>query len=312
MNFLKNKSKNFKKDIFYGISALLILITSATLSFGNLKNFNWKNIFDRAGVSDTTTRNYGAEMSVHFLNVGKADCAYITCDGHNILIDAADKEPTDVVTEYLKRQQVKEIDLVVATHPHRDHIGQMDKIIKEFKIGRFIESKVSKNKVSNNITYENMQKALTERHVKVITVSPGENFEVGNMKVEIFGPIYPHEKENNNSIVLKVTYGLVKFLFMGDAEKAEEEELMKSDTDLKSTVLKVGHHGSNTSSTYKFLGKVNPQYAVISVGPDKSNLPKEKVINRLKKFCDNIYRTDENGTIIFLTNGKDIAVRTEK
>jgi competence protein ComEC len=148
--------------------------------------------------------------------------------------------------------------------------------------------------------------------VKAKIAIPGEKFEIGDMKIEIFGPISENEIVNNNSVVVKITYNSVSFLFVGDAEKAEETDLINSGYDLNSTVLKVGHHGSKTSSTYKFLGKVSPKYAVISVGPDKSNLPKEKVLKRLEKFSDHIYRTDKNGTIIFLTDGKKIEVKTEK
>lgn len=310
MSFSKNQ--NFKRNIFYGIFALLILILSVVLSYGDIKNSGWKNIFDKAGISDITTKNYDVPMSVHFLNVGKADCAYIKCGDHNILIDAADKEPSDIVVEYLKRQGVKKLDLTVASHPHRDHIGQMDKVIQEFEIDKFIEPDVSEDIIPTSATYENTLKALLEKKVKVQKACPGESFNIGDMKIQIFGPINPHEILNNNSVVVKITYGSVSFLFVGDAEKSEELDLIDSAYNLKSTILKVGHHGSDTSSTYKFLGKVNPDYAVISVGPSKSNTPKESVLKRIKKFCNNIYRTDECGTIIFLTDGQEIKVETER
>ena len=132
------------------------------------------------------------------------------------------------------------------------------------------------------------------------------------MKSEILAPINYHNKLNSNSIVMKITYGEVSFLFTGDAEKPEEEDIINSGENLKSTVLKVGHHGSKTSSSYNFLSKVKPAYAVISVAPDKSNLPKEIILNRLNKFCDKIYRTDENGTVIMRTDGKKIKFETEK
>ncbi len=312
MNFSKNRSENFKKNIYYGIFVVLILALAVVLSYGDIKNLSWKDFFDKVGVSDNTTKNYDSDMSVHFLDVGKADCAYIECDDHSILIDAADKEPTDTVVEYLKRREVTKLDLVIASHPHRDHIGQMDKVIKEFEINRFIEPDIPKDIIPTSVTYENMLKALIKKNVNIKVASPGESFDIGDMKVEIFGPISKHENINNNSVITKITYGSVSFLFMGDAEKSEESDLINSEYNLNSTVLKIGHHGSNTSSTYKFLGKVNPDYAVISVGPDKSNLPKEKVLERIKKFCGNIYRTDESGTVIFLTDGKEIKVKTEK
>lgn len=250
-------------------------------------------------------------MSVHFLNVGKADCAYIKCKDRNILIDAADKEPNSVVVEYLKKQDVSKLDLVVVSHPHRDHIGQMPEVINEFKIGRFMEPDVPDSLVPTTATYEKMLKALKNKNVKSELINEAKSFDLGDMHIEIFGPLSYDENMNNNSIVMKITYSDVSFLFTGDAAKAEENEILSEGYDLESTVLKVGHHGSRTSSTEKFLKAINPKYAIISVGPDKSNLPKEEVLERLGRICPNIYRTDLCGNIVLHTDGKKIKVETE-
>ncbi len=308
--------KCFKKLKFnYGMLVLLVLCFAFILNFDNIKNFNWNSLTETTvtsnnGEAENKSIDYG--MSVHFLDVGKADCCYIECEDKRILIDAADKEPTNAVVEYLERQKVKKLDLVVVSHPHRDHIGQMSSVINNFKIDKFIAAKVPDSITPTYATYEKMLRTLNKNNLKIEYVKSGKKFEIGNMKIEILAPINYHDKLNSNSIVMKITYGEVSFLFTGDAEKPEEEDIINSGENLKSTVLKVGHHGSKTSSSYNFLSKVKPAYAVISVAPDKSNLPKEIVLNRLNKFCDKIYRTDENGTVIMRTDGKKIKFETEK
>lgn len=308
--------KYFKKSKFnYGILALLVLCFTFILNFESIKNFNWNSLIEttaNSSNSETKNESFDLGMSVHFLDVGKADCCYIECEDKRILIDAADKEPTNVVVEYLERQNVKKLDLVVVSHPHRDHIGQMSNVIDNFKIGKFIAAKVPDNITPTYATYEKMLRTLNKNKVKIEYVKSGKKFEIGNMKIEILGPINYHNNLNSNSIVMKITYGEVSFLFTGDAEKPEEEDIVNSGANLKSTVLKVGHHGSKTSSSYNFLSNVKPDYAVISVGPDRSNLPKEIILNRLNKFCNKIYRTDESGTIIIRTDGKKIKFETEK
>ena len=309
---MKKSKNNFSKKFLYALIIACGFILSLILSYGNLKHLSWNQIFDYTKISDNTTKNHDYPMHVHFLNVGKADCAYIKCEDKNILIDAADKDFSDTVVEYLKRLNVEKFDLVAISHPHRDHIGQMDKVIETFKIDKFIEPKVPKNIMPTSVTYENMLTALNKHSVNLKTAKANEKFKIGNLKFEILGPISAGKSLNNNSLVLKITYKNISFLFTGDAEQPEESAIINAGFNLKSTVLKVAHHGSNTSSTYKFLGKVSPKYAVISVGPDRSNLPKEKTLKRLNKFCDKIYRTDMNGTVIFLTDGEKIEVKTEK
>ncbi len=305
--------KKLKFSYWYIIPVILCF---AFIFNGNLlKDFSWNKLIESSDVgnnSEINQKNSENNMYLHFLNVGKADCCYIKYKDKNILIDAADKEPTNVVTEYLERQGVKKLDLVVVSHPHRDHIGQMKDVIEKFEIDKFIAAKVPQNITPTSVTYEKMLKALKKKGIKINYVKSGEKFNIGDIKIEILGPVNSHENLNSNSVVMKIKYNNVSFLFTGDAEKVEEEDIINSNADLKATVLKVGHHGSKTSSSYNFLSKVKPKYAVISVGPDKSNLPKEIILKRLDKFCDKIYRTDERGTIILSTDGNDIKMKSEK
>lgn len=311
--------KLFKNQkIGYWFASAVILCFAIVLGFAKFNKFKLDSLNDsiqNSGSqinSQTVNEIKNEDMTVHFLNVGKADCCYIKCKDKNILIDAADKEPTDVVTEYLERQKVNKLDLVVVSHPHRDHIGQMSKVIEKFQIDKFIAAKVPNDIVPTSATYERMLKTLAGKNMKIQYVGSGDKFEIGDLKIEILGPVQEHDNLNSNSVVMRIKYGDISFMFTGDAEINEEKDIIKSNADLQSTVLKVGHHGSKTSSSYNFLRKIKPEYAVISVGPDKSNLPKEIILKRLGRFCNNIYRTDEKGTIIFKTDGKSIKVETEK
>ncbi len=309
----KRKFRKIKSRFKYIISSLLLLITSCIISYGKIEGFNWHNIFKNLGTSDYVPDvSSDFNMNVHFLDVGKADCAYIKCKDCHILIDAADKEPSAKVVEYLKRQGVSKLDLAIVSHPHRDHIGQMPEVINEFEIKKFIEPDVPEKLIPVGKTYERMLKALKDKAVTLKRTRGRESMKLGDLKLDFFGPLSVDDNINNNSVVLKITYGDVSFLFVGDAEKPEENEILERGYDLKSTVLKVGHHGSRTSSGESFLRSVYPECAVISVGPDRNNLPKEEVVKRISKFCKNIYRTDLSGNIVISTNGKEIKVRTEK
>lgn len=306
--------KNFSKNKFLIIIATLSLIVfSVIVSYFSFGGLNWKNIFNKVGISDFTTEEITNGMSVHFIDVGKADCTYIHANDVDILVDAGDVDQAGKVVEYLKRQGVQKLDLVIASHPHRDHIGQMAQVVNEFKIDKFIEPDIPENILPTSRTYENMLQALKQNNVNASFAVPGSNFEVGDVKVEILGPCHSHEKLNNNSVVAKISYGKIRFLFTGDAEKFEEDDIMLAKYDLKSTVLKVAHHGSSTSCSNQFLNKVSPKYAVIHVANDRHNCPREDVIKRLSRFCgDDIYRTDLHGTIIFNTDGQKLNIKTEK
>lgn len=344
--------KKIKKNTLLIIFAVLFAVISGIMfKFGVVRqiidsgylsdqvllgNAEQNNINDLNRV--VSSKNYGNDMSVHFLNVSKADCAYINCKDVNILIDAADKEPTNTVTEYLKRQKVKKFDLVVMTHPHRDHIGQMAEVLNEFEVDKFIETDVPKNMIPVTVTYEKMLKALLDKQIPVERVLSGKNFKIGDLDIDILGPVKINKENiNNNSVVMKITYKNVSFLFTGDASGAEERDILrhynlsvskskktkdeknknnlkssKIENPLKATVLKVGHHGSNYSSTENFLNFVEPNYAVISTTNKNIYRMTESVTKRLEKYGSKVYKTCESGNVIFLTDGENIKVKTEK
>lgn len=304
-SYEKGKSKI---NVFYGIIIVLLLACCA-YSYCVTGNNPFSDMLEDTGTS-VSSKDY--KMSVHFLNVGKADCAYINCGDKNILIDAADKDVSNNVREYLKRQNVEKLDLVVMSHAHRDHIGQMDDVIKNFDIDKFLMPDIPNKIVPTSRTYVSMLKALDEKKVNVEIAKVGSRFSIGDMVIDIFAPCGIYDDINNTSIVMKITFGKDSFLFTGDASEQSELDMIKRGFDLKSTVLKVGHHGSRTSSTWKFLNAVSPDYAVISVKKDKSNLPNERIIKRLNSCNIKTYRTDESGNIVCCTNGDGVTFTTER
>ena len=302
-NLKKYKAKKLFKNL---ISGAILIFLEVAFFLTNTKENYWKNISENLDIS---SQSVNCDMKVHFLNVGDADCAYIKCGDYKILIDAADKEPSDTVCEYLIKHNVKKLDLVIMSHPHRDHIGQMKSIIDNFDIDKFVQSDIPENILPTSVTYENMLKSLVDKKVNTKTLGAGDNFNLGDLKFKILGPVKSSENLNNCSLVVKIEYKDVSFLFTGDAEKAEEYSMLKSVRNLNATVLKVGHHGSTTSTTANFLKAVHPKYAVIS-SEDKQN--KNSVIKRLEESCERVYKTYENGNIIFITDGKNIDIKTEK
>ena len=281
--------KNFK--VIYGLVVAIFII--ATALFGEKINSN-------------ETFAYGESVVVRYLDVGQADSILVQSEGINMLIDAGTNSSGQTVVKDLEDLGVTKIDYLIGTHPHEDHIGGMDDIIKNFDIGIIYMPKIQ----TNTKTFEDVLDAVSEKDLKITSPKKGDEFEVGGARCEIMTDgIEDTSNLNLSSIVIRMTYGTQSFLFMGDAEKENEETRQWPQT----TVLKVGHHGSSTSSSTQFLNEVQPQISVISVGKDnKYGHPTKTTINKLEKIKTKIYRTDESGTITITSDGKKCIVTTEK
>lgn len=250
------------------------------------------------------------ELKVHFLDVGQADSILIqTPTGENMLIDAGNNADGTTVVSYLKNQGISKIDILVGTHPHEDHIGGMDNVINSFDIGQIYMPKVE----HTTKTYEDVLTTISNKGLKPIAPTPGSTFNLGETKFTILAPnSSSYEDLNNYSIVLKMEYGNTSFLFAGDAEDVSEQEMLNKGYDLSADVLKIGHHGSSSSTTQAFLSKVNPKYAVIMVGADNNyGHPAQETMDKLKAANITVYRTDECGTIIATTDGENITFNTK-
>ena len=247
-------------------------------------------------------------LKVHFLDVGQADCILIQAPtGENMLIDAGNNDDADTIVSYLNTQGVKKVDILVGTHPHEDHIGSLDTVINTFDIGQVYMPKVT----HTTKTFEDVLIAIKNKSLKITPATGGANIDFSpNTKVETIAPnSAKYESMNNYSAVIKLTYGKTSFLFTGDAEDISENEMLAQKYDLKAGVLKVGHHGSSSSTTQSFINSVSPQYAVISVGKGNDyGHPHKEVLSRLSEGDVQVLRTDESGTIIFTTDGEKIDV----
>ena len=258
--------------------------------------------------------NKNDELVVHYLDVGQGDSTFIELPNDEVmLIDAGENEYSDEIIDYISDLGYKKIDYVIGTHPHSDHIGGMENIIKSYDIGKIYLPKVS----SNTKTYLNLLQSIKDKGLKIDTGKSGVNIiNEENLKVDILAPVKEkYDDLNNYSIVVKLVYNKNSFIFMGDAEKLSENEIIdsyKDDKYLNADVIKVGHHGSGTSSGKKFLELVKPKYAIVSVGKDnKYGHPHMNILEDYKKLGTNIYRTDEMGTIIIKSDGNNISVNNE-
>nr|WP_242833551.1 lamin tail domain-containing protein [Desulfosporosinus youngiae] len=254
----------------------------------------------------TPSVNHGI-LQVHFLDVGQADSALlISPGGEAILIDGGNNDDGPKVVDYLKAQGVRELSAIVATHPHEDHIGGLDSVLQSIPT----KTVYMPNAASNTRTFEDFIAAVNTSGAEKIQAKSGVNLNIPDLTGVFLAPNNSGYKELNNfSAVLKVTYGKVAFLFEGDAEDISEAEMLKNGQDLKANVLKVGHHGSNSSTTSGFLKAVAPQHAIISVGADNEyGHPTPAILDRLAKAGTNVYRTDQSGTIIVTTDGESIKI----
>lgn len=247
-------------------------------------------------VADNIQSTYGL-MRVHFIDVGQGDCSFIELgNGQTMLIDAGNNENGDEIVKYIENLQYSDIDYVVATHPHDDHIGGMTEIIENFDIDIFYMPW----SISTSYTYENMLDTLSEKRVEVHKAELGRTiFSSGPIEITVLSPEEDTEYSdlNDASAVVRLQYGETVFLFTGDAGEMIEEDLC--DFNIDSDVLKVGHHGSETSSSEAFIQKVSPEIAIISCGENNSyGHPNEVTLETLKEYDADIYRTDESGTII--------------
>lgn len=260
-------------------------------------------------ISKEITEKLDTELIVHFLDVGQGDSIFIELPNNkSMIIDAGEDKYSSKIIDYIKNLGYDKIDYVIGTHPHADHIGGLGKVIEEFDIGTIYMPKV----IHNSKTYENLLTTILNKNLKIKTAIAGlEIINEENLNASIVAPnSTKYSSLNNYSIVLKLVYGNTSYIFTGDAEELSENEIT---LDIKSDVLKVGHHGSNTSTSEKFLSEVAPKYAIISVGDNNSyNHPSDSTIKKLKKYTNNIYRTDLNGTIIIKSDGENLNVTLEK
>lgn len=276
-------------SVFCVLAAVLVLQTSGQPESGEH--------VAQAATGQTET------LTVSWLDVGQGDAAVIQCGGQAMLIDGGKPEKSSYIYAWLQQHGLSYLDVIVATHVDADHIGGLSGALNYASVG----TAYCPVTTGTTETFQSFVKYLAQQGKEITVPTAGETFALGGAQVQILGPLHSAEDSNDNSIVLKVSFGATSFLFTGDAERAEEQDLLSAGVNLQSTVLKVGHHGSDTSTSYPFLRAVAPQYAVISVGAGNSyGHPTEAVLSRLRDAGVTTFRTDLQGEITAVSDGQTV------
>ena len=297
----RKKSNNNSKLGFEVLAVMVFVIISATIAwFNNNKTQPVSTNVITAEESQNVELTDGEKIQIHFFDVGQADSILLISNNEAMLIDAGTNETGKTVVQNLKNLGISKIDYLVGTHPHEDHIGGLDDVINNFEIGTIYMPKIQ----TNTKTFEDVLDAISNKGLKVTSPNKGDTFTVGDVNCEVMlcTPELAEEKNNLNlsSIVIRSTFKEQSYLFMGDAE-TENEKLRDWP---QTNILKVGHHGSKTSSSEKFLNEVKPQIAIIQAGKDnKYGLPKQETLDKISKLGTIIYRTDENKNILLESDG---------
>ncbi len=292
----KRKEKKYRP-----ISLISVVITAALVVIYAL---NGSPTISR--LKEASSGDY--PMTVTFLDVGQGDCSLIECGETVIMIDGGESEYAGTVNSYLALKGISEIDCYIFTHPHSDHIGAAPGVIRANDVAQVMMTTFSEINIPTTTTYEKLLDAVLEEDCEVLYVNAGDTYSYGDLTLDILSPSAQTDEYNDMSVVVKITYEDTSFLFTGDATQTVEKE-MTGKFDLSADVLKVGHHGSHTSTSEEFLSAVSPLLAVISCGADNSyGHPHKDVVDLLNAHEISIVRTDLSGDIVVYSNGKNIFV----
>lgn len=307
----RKAKKQFKNSITYIIAIVILAILSfygiengianngeTTTNVVNSENLKNVTIKTANSINKEFISNNKQNLKVYFFDVGQADSILVVNNEQTMLIDAGNNNDGQLLVNNLNNLGITKIDYLIGTHPHEDHIGGLDDIIKNFSIGTIYMPKVQ----ANTKTFEDVLDAVAEKDLKISTPKINDTFSIGNAECKVLSIDNNVTNFNLSSIVIQMKFDGISYLFMGDAEKEVEENILKEfnygSQSIKSNIIKVGHHGSNTSSSEDFINAVAPDLSIISVGKDNSyRHPSNEVIERLNKINSEIYRTDEVGNI---------------
>lgn len=242
-------------------------------------------------------------LYVHYIDVGQGDSELVCCGGEYMLIDAGEPSASDTVVDYLNDHGIEKLDYVVCSHGHADHCGGLDAVVENFEVGTVLTSPYP----GDTASYEIFSDAVAAKGLAMTVPELGESYTLGEAKFEFVGPLEQYDNLNDDSLVMRLEYGDTSFLFTGDMTSKAERDLLEDGANVKCDVLKVGHHGSSGSSSYRFLYEAEPKIAVISCEAGNSyGHPHEEALSRLNDCGAEIYRTDLEGSIVIFSNGMEV------
>lgn len=247
-------------------------------------------------------------LAVHYINVEQGDAALVICDGHSMLIDGGKRNKSDLIYSYLKDNDITDLDYIVCTHPDADHVGGLSGALNYAAVGR-VFCPVTEYESEYFVDF---LKYVGQQGKSITVPYPGDVYSLGSASVTILGPVKNYSDTNNMSIVMRIVYGNTSFLFTGDIKEEAEKDILATGREVGSDVIKIAHHGSQYSNSESWLKKVNPEYAVISVGNNAYEHPTDDVLTNLKKNGVKTFRTDLQGHIIAVSDGNEISFSVQK
>lgn len=302
--------KIFKKYISLFLSIIISTFLLGGCTSSNTVNSSNKDTKTTTKTTEEISKKSQSNILVHYINVGQGDSILIQVNNKNMLIDAGPRDNKDKLLSYLNKLNVKKLDYFITTHPHEDHIGGASYVIKSLDIANFYAPK----KTHTTKTYRDMISSLKSKNLKIHVAKEGVSLDLGNDVIcEMLSPNRSdYEELNNYSPIIKLKYKDNKFLFTGDAEALVEKDVLSKKYDVSADVLKLGHHGSVSSTSGAFLKSVSPKIAIATCGKDnKYGHPHRETISKLKKINCKFYRSDIDGNILISGDGKNIEVITK-
>ncbi len=310
-----SKATRYRNRVTLVSAVLAVVVLCVLISLNSSLQLpflpTWDSLYSTVGLHSTPPPE--GTLRVTVLDVGNADCILLQSGDKNALIDAGENTDDDAVLTALESAGVAKLDYVIATHADADHIGGMDTVIRNIPIDTFLMSFMPKGHTPTTRTYERMLEAMTDCNVLPTEAEHGTVYPFGEATITILSGLSDYTETNDQSVVCLVSHGKMDFLFMGDAGKEVEREILDAVPTLDVEVLKVGHHGSSTSSDGSFIRSISPAIALITCGYNNSyNHPHSATLQTLKRNAVTVYRSDLNGEIVLTSDGKTVSVITEK
>jgi len=309
-----SNGKSGRKGLGKVVTSIIVLII---VVIGSMFGMNIEDIFPTETTSGThpqTTQpaeNVEGQLIVHMIDVGQADCFLLVQDDTTAIVDCGTRSTGKDAVKYLNELGITQIDYVIGTHPHDDHMGGMYDVITNFEIGKIIIPDSRDGDITAN-WYLKLMNELQTGEYEVHYAEEGDLFNLEDAIMKVLSAETDVSNTNNYSIVLKVSFGQMDMIMTGDAETEIEEKILKSGVDIDAEILKLGHHGSDTSNSEEFLDAISPEYGLISCGlGNKYEHPIKEIMERLEERDIEVYRTDESGSVVMTITTDSVSFNCE-